>query len=72
MLLVYEEWLEKLVEKHIVKPKESNKFFDTEEPITIVEIDNQLKRNKDILKNLGFECIDNIVTSFIECLWYMG
>ena len=37
----YEEWLEKLVEKHIAKPKESNKFFDTEEPITIVEIDNQ-------------------------------
>ena len=70
----YEEWLEKLVEKHIAKPKESNKFFDTEEPITIVEIDNQLKRNKDILKNLGFECIDNIVTSFADVygIWVKG
>ena len=44
------KFLEKLVEKHIAKPKESNKFFDTEEPITIVEIDNQLKRSKQIQK----------------------
>lgn len=73
----YEDWLEKLVEKHIAKPKESSKFFQTtenDEPITLVEIDNQLKRNRDILQKLGFVCVDNIITSFADVygIWIKG
>lgn len=71
----YEKWLEKLVDKHIGKPKEVSKFFgESEEPVTIVEIDNQLKRNRTILENLGFTCIDNIITSFADVygIWVKG
>jgi hypothetical protein len=69
----YEEWLQKLVEKHIAKPQTSS-FFEVEEPITLVEIDNQLKRNRTILENLGFTCIDNIITSFADVygIWVKG
>ena len=73
----YEEWLQKLVEKHIAKSTQTSKFFETTddgEPITLVEIDNQLKRNRTILENLGFTCIDNIITSFADVygIWVKG
>ena len=61
----YEEWLEKLIQKHIPKSQDSK---------IIVETDNQLKRNRDILDRLGFKCIDNIISSFADLygIWIGG
>jgi len=72
----YEEWLEKLIERHIATPKKSKFFGATpdEDPITVVEIDNQLKRNRDVLTKMGFVCINNVITAFADLygVWVKG
>jgi hypothetical protein len=62
----YEDWLKELIKKH-----ESNSFFEGN---TYVEIDMQCKSMRNILEELGYERVDNIISSFADMygIWVKG
>tara|TARA_B100000287_G_scaffold326159_1_gene310444 strand:+ start:3833 stop:5125 length:1293 start_codon:yes stop_codon:yes gene_type:complete len=54
----YENWLKELIKKH-----ESKSFIEGN---TYIEIDMQCKSMRDILEELGYERVDNIISSFAD------
>ena len=69
----YEDWLRQLIEKHESLPS-GDTFFDFDEPLNVIESDMQLGRIRELLKSMGYECKDNLITSFADMfgIWFKG